>query len=83
MDISKYTSSWFKQASLDELEEERELVRRDGFCNPSLPIEFRERCQNLLYKFDEYIRIARYGNKSDGDSPRVLHSGGWYIDDDD
>lgn len=31
IDISKYTDYWFENASLDELESEREYVRVEGF----------------------------------------------------
>lgn len=33
-DLSKYNYSWFENASLEELEEEREYVRSEIYCNP-------------------------------------------------
>lgn len=82
IDISKYTDFWFENASLDELETEREIVRSEGFCNPSLDDDFREECHELLYKFDDYIRLKRYGDNDDWSGP-VHTKHGWYLSDDD
>lgn len=82
INISKYTDYWFEQASLDELESEREIVRSEGFCNPALNDCFREECHELLYKFDDCIRIKRYGDNDDWKGPAHTKHG-WYLSDDD
>ena len=81
-DISKYSISWFESATLDELEEEREYVRSEIYCNGEVDLDIREKCYDLLYTFDDYIRDKKYG-KDDEWSPPKSTKHGWYLPDDD
>ena len=82
LDISKYTNYWFKHASLDELNSEREIVQWQGYNNPQLDDDFREKCHELLYKFDEWIRKKQYCDNDDW-KPPAHREHGWYLSNDD
>lgn len=78
IDLSKYNHTWFGQTSLEDIEKCREIVRKDGFCNPNLDDSFREECHRSLDIFDKYIREKRYGKNTTFGSP-VHTSHGWYL----
>ena len=80
IDISKYTDFWFENASLDELESEREYVRVEGFLKSDF--DTHDTFYDLLHKFDDYIRVKRYGDNDDWTGP-VHTKHGWYLPDDD
>lgn len=78
LDISKYTDYWFENASLDELNAERDVVQWQGLNNPALDDDFREECRELLYKFDDAIRKKQYGDNDTWTSPAKSEHG-WYL----
>lgn len=80
IDISKYTDYWFENASLDELESEREYVRVEGFLKSDF--DTYDTFYDLLHKFDDYIRVKKYGDNDDWTGP-VHTKHGWYLPDDD
>ena len=82
LDVSRYTNYWFKHASLDELNSEREIVQWQGYNNPQSDDDFREKCHELLYKFDEWIRKKQYGDNDDWNPP-THREHGWYLSTDD
>ena len=49
---SKYSLEWIKRLSDKEWDAERKIVQ-DNFNNPDLDISIRERCCDLLKKFDK------------------------------
>ena len=75
-----YISKWFEKASLEELEKEREIVRKD-FINPKLDSEYRNECWNLLKCFDNAIEKIKWDGKEYGYP--VHSSNGWYLPSDD
>lgn len=81
-DLSKYNYSWFENASLEELEEEREYVRSEIYCNPKAGYDAQCKAETLLRLFDKYIRLVKYGDNKDWDPPKSTKHG-WYLPDDD
>lgn len=81
-DLSKYTDYWFENASLDELEEEREYVRSEIYCGSDSDYDTQCEAQELLWKFDDYIREKRYGKDFEWEAPKSTKHG-WYLPDDD
>ena len=81
LDIRKYTDYWFKHATLDELNAEREIVQWQGLNNPKLDDDFRERCRVLLNVFDKWIRKKQYGD-DDSWKPPAHREHGWYLPND-
>ena len=75
-----YISKWFEKASLEELDKEREIVRKD-FINPKLDSEYRNECWNLLKCFDNAIEKIKWDGKEYGYP--VHSSNGWYLPSDD
>lgn len=81
-DLSKYTYAWFDDASLYELEEEREYVRSEVYCNPDAGYIIRCQTEKLLDLFDNYIRKKKYGDSNKWYPPKsTIH--GWYLPNDD
>ena len=80
-DLSKYTYDWFENASIDELEEEREYVRSQIYCNSAAGYDLQCKAQKLLDIFDNYLRRK----KDDGTewAPPKSTRHGWYLPDDD
>lgn len=75
-----YSSKWFENASLEELEKAREVVRLD-YVNPDLDIEYRNQCWNLLSRFDNAISKIKWAGKEVGFPAHSSH--GWYLPSDD
>ena len=82
VDLSKYNSSYFENASLEELESEREHVRADIYCNDDVDEDIRIECYDLLNTFDNYIRDKKYGKDREWTPPKSTRHG-WYLEDDD
>lgn len=75
-----YSSKWFEKANLEELETARKLVQQD-YNNPSLDLDYRNYCWNLLNRFDDAISKIKWAGKEYGYP--VHHSNGWYLPSDD
>ena len=75
-----YSSKWFEKASLEELENAREIVQND-FNNPKLDLDYRNECWNLLNRFDNAIGKIKWNGKEYG---YPVHSNnGWHLPSDD
>ena len=81
-DLSKYTFGWFSNASLEELESEREYVRSEIYCNPEAEYDTRCKAEKLLDLFDKHIHRLKYGNNKNWEPPKSTRHG-WYLPDDD
>lgn len=80
-----YSQYWFNNASLQELVVEREKVRL-AWCNPQYTKKLKDYeiydLQELLWKFDEYMRKKEYITNSEANNlPKHQH--GWYLPEDD
>jgi hypothetical protein len=80
-----YSNYWFENVSLEELEVEREKVRL-AWCNreytKTLNNSEIQDLQNLLWRFDDFIRIKKYDNDDKVTNlPKSQH--GWYLPEDD
>ena len=75
-----YSSKWFEKASLEELENAREIVQND-FNNPKLDLDYRNECWNLLNRFDNAIGKIKWNGKEYGYP--VHSSNGWHLPSDD
>lgn len=71
---------WFRNADLETLEKGRKAVQLD-YMNPKLDIDYRSSLYGVLRKFDDAIRIKKYGNKECGFPVHSEH--GWYLPSDD
>ena len=56
IELTKFTSKWFEEASLAELNNNRDLIYRASL---SATVSNADKliCHDLLYKLDEYISI--------------------------
>lgn len=79
----KYSSAWLNNASLEELNAERNKIQWEGFNNPALSDDIREKCHNLLYIFDEAIRKNQYWDNDNWKAPMYHREHGWYLPNDD
>lgn len=77
---SLYSAKWFKNASLEELEKAREVVRLD-YVNSDLDLDYRNQCWNLLSRFDNAIGKIKWAEKEFGYPVHSSH--GWYLSSDD
>lgn len=75
-----YSSKWFENASLEELEKAREVVRLD-YVNPDLDMDYRNQCWNLLSRFDNAISKIKWAGKEVGFPVHSSH--GWHLPSDD
>lgn len=75
-----YSSKWFEKANLEELETARSFVQQD-YVNPSLDLDYRNYCWNLLKRFDNAIGKIKWAGKEYGYP--VHSSNGWYLPSDD
>ena len=75
--LSKYTNKFFKYATDNELETEREKVRL--LYNDSLLSENIDKLYNLLHKFDKVM--AERANDCKEWIPPVASEHGWYLED--
>ena len=73
----KYTSFWFKNASLNELNIEREKVWKD-FVNPNLDLEYRSWLWRMLQIFDQEIN-NKQNVLNTINSPAFHREHGWYL----
>lgn len=73
------SDKWFSKASLEELQTTREMVQND-YCNPDLDLDYREKCWNLLQRFDNAISKIRWQGKEYGYPVHSEH--GWYLSSD-
>ena len=80
-DLSKYTYSWFENASIKELEEEREFVRSQIFCNPDAGYDIQCKARKILDTFDDFLRKKK-DDGTEWTSPKSTRHG-WYLPDDD
>ena len=71
---------WFRNADLETLEKGRKAVQQD-YMNPELDVDYRSGLYGVLRKFDDAIRIKKYGNKECGVPVHSEH--GWYLPSDD
>ena len=77
---SVYSAKWFEDASLEELEKAREVVRLD-YVNPNLDMGYRNQCWNLLSRFDRAIGKITRSRKAVGYPVHSSH--GWHLPSDD
>lgn len=77
---SLYSAKWFENASLEELEKAREVVRLD-YVNPDFDMDYRNQCWNLLSRFDNAISKIKWAGKEIGYPVHSSH--GWYLPSDD
>lgn len=77
---SLYSEKWYKNASLAELEKQRELVLLDSL-NPDLDMDYRVWCIKIRDNLDNAIRKAK-GISKDVGFP-VHSSNGWHLPSDD
>lgn len=77
---SLYSAKWFENASLEELEKAREVVRLD-YVNPDLDLDYRNQCWNLLSRFDNAIGKLKWVGKEIGYPVHSSH--GWHLPSDD
>ena len=75
-----YSNKWFENASLEELETAREVVRLD-YVNPDLDLDYRNQCWNLLSRFDNAISKIKWAGKEVGYPVHSSH--GWHLPSDD
>ena len=80
LNISKYNEYWFQNASLDELNAERDVVQWQGLNNTELDDDFREECRELLCVFDEWIRKNNTAMMTVGHHLRTENTGGIYLE---
>lgn len=71
---------WLRNADLETLEKARKAVQQD-YMNPELDVDYRSSLYSVLRRFDEAIRIKRYGNQACGFPVHSEH--GWYLPSDD
>ena len=76
---SLYSSKWFEKSDVEELKKARELVQQD-YRNPNLDLDFRNKCWDLLKKFDKVIAEKQWDGKEIGFPAHS--SGGWYLESD-
>ena len=84
-DSKKFTKNWFKNATDDELELEREKVRLRYIDGSNIDIVEADRLYNVLHTFDaEMIDRAntKYDNEHPDTHPRHREHG-WYLPNDD
>lgn len=60
-DLEKYSGEWFKAISRVELGTEREKIQK-LWCSTGGDYLLGIRLQNLLYRFDDEIRLRDYGD---------------------
>lgn len=77
---SLYSAKWFENASIEELEKAREIVRLD-YVNPDLDLDYRNQCWNLLSRFDNAISKLKWAGKEIGFPVHSSH--GWHLPSDD
>ena len=77
---SLYSVKWFENASLEELEKAREIIRLDC-VNPNLDLDYRSKCWDMLPKFDNAIGKIKWAGKEVGYP--VYSSHGWHLPSDD
>ena len=75
--LSKYNSSFFKKASLDTLDTEREKVRL-MFCDMKY-VDINDKLYYLLKKFDDAISLKKYGPNRDNFQLPKGGPHGWYL----
>lgn len=75
-----YSSKWFENADLEELEKAREIVQKD-YNNPKLDLDYRNECGNLLNRFNNAIEKIKWNGKEYGYP--VHSSNGWHLPSDD
>ena len=75
---NKYTPTWFRGVSNEELDEEREKVRQDLYIE-----DCAERAMRYLDQFDRE-KARRYSEEHKDDPPvKARHrEHGWYLDND-
>lgn len=71
-----YSPKWFEKASLEELENAREIVQKD-FNNPKLDLDYRNECWNLLIRFNNAIEKIKWNGKAY--RYPVHSSNGWHL----
>lgn len=76
-----YSTSWFQNASLDELLAERANVQAE-MNNTSLDDDYRGKCWDLLRTFDHYIICEREWEAQAYGFP-AQEEYGWYLPSDD
>lgn len=76
-----YSDSWFKNATDDDLETEREKVRR-AFCSAGSDYKLATRLQNLLWRFDSEMSKGTQDSKESTGYPKPREHG-WYLPNDD
>lgn len=79
--IDKYSDKWFASLSDDELDAEREVIRR-RFCSAGDDFSFAVAMENLLYMFDKEMSKRSWNGKTDYGYP-VHREHGWYLPNDD
>ena len=75
-----YSSKWFENADLEELETATEIVQKD-YNNPKLDLDYRNECWNLLNRFNNAIEKIKWNGKEYGYP--VHSSNGWHLPSDD
>ena len=78
---TKYSDGWFKSASDDELEMEREKVRQE-YCSSGGDYSLAVRLQKLLWRFDKVMRERAWNGSTDYGYPKHREHG-WYLSSDD
>ena len=59
------SEKWFSNASIEELEQAREIVHKD-YLNPELDMNYRTDCHNLLFRFDQATGKKKWAGKEPG-----------------
>lgn len=72
----KYTQSWYELRSDEELDDEREKVRRD-YCNPELDDDYRAGLYFTLHDFDKEMSRREWGDEEPDYPAHSEH--GWYL----
>lgn len=80
-EANKYSSDWFKNATKEELDCEREKIRK-AFCASGKNFDEGCRLQNLLRRFDEELSKRTWGNEVPR-GPSIHREHGWYLPNDD
>ncbi len=75
----KYSDEWFSSLSREELDTEREKIQKQ-WCSAGGDYSLSVRLQNLLYRFDDEMRLRDYGDLKPEDYKYPPHrEHGWNL----